>query len=305
MRIPGFKEIGKDFNKFKYAYLMALPVLAFYVIFHYLPMYGAIIAFKDFTPRRGIMGSEWVGFEHFISFFNSFHFVRVVRNTFTISITQLIFGFPAPILLALLINEVSFNPGKRLVQTITYMPFFVSIVVISGLIIDFSQTDGLFNWVRGLFGMSPVPLMTVPSFFVPMFVTSGIWQNIGWNSIIFLAALSSINPELYEAAIVDGAGRLRQAIHITLPGMTPTIIILLILRVGQIMNVGFERILLLYNPATMEVADVISTYVYRRGLLEFNWSFSSAVGLFNSVINFALLVLVNKIAGKVNETSLW
>jgi putative aldouronate transport system permease protein len=303
--LPTGMELRKDFARFKYAYLMVLPVLAFYAIFCYWPMYGAIIAFKDFTPARGILGSSWVGFTHFISFFRSFYFVRVIRNTLTISLLQLLFGFPAPILLALLINEISSKSAKRLVQTITYLPHFVSLVVICGLIVEFSQTEGLFNWVRGLMGLKPVALLNIPGFFAPVYVTSGVWQQIGWSSIIYLSALSSINPELYEAAIVDGAGRLRQAISITLPGIAPTIIVLLILRVGQIMNVGFEKILLLYNSAVMDVADVISTYVYRKGLLEFNWSFSSAVGLFNSCINFALLVAVNKISKKVTETSLW
>jgi putative aldouronate transport system permease protein len=299
------KQIGRDFARFKYAYLMALPVLAFYLVFHYWPMYGALIAFKDFTPAKGIWGSEWVGFEHFVSFFKSFYFFRVIKNTLTISLTQLLFGFPAPVLLALLINEISSSRRKRIVQTITYLPYFVSLVVICGLIVEFSQTDGLFNWIRGLFGLSPVALLNAPRFFVPVFVASGVWQNIGWNSIIYLSAMSAINPELYEAAIVDGAGRFRQALNITLPGVAPTIIVLLILRVGQIMNVGFEKVLLLYNNAVMDVADVISTYVYRKGLLEFNWSFSAAVGLFNSCINFILLVLVNKFARKITETSLW
>jgi len=298
-------EIRKDFTRFKYAYLMVLPVLAYYIIFHYWPMYGAVIAFKDFTPARGILKSPWVGLTNFIAFFNSYYFLRVLKNTLVISVTQLVFGFPAPIILALLINEVSFSPAKRIIQTLTYLPYFVSLVVVCGIIIDFSQTDGLFNWIRGLFGYKHVALLTVPSFFVPIFVTSGIWQHIGWNSIIYLAALTSINPELYEAAIVDGAGRFKQAIHITLPGIIPTIVVLLILRVGHIMNVGFEKILLLYNSSVMDVADVISTYVYRKGLLEFNWSFSSAVGLFNSCINFILLVLVNKISALISETSLW
>jgi len=305
MKFPSAGEIRRDFARFKYAYLMALPVMAFYIIFHYWPMYGAVIAFKDFTPIKGILKSEWVGFEHFISFFKSYYFFRILKNTLSISVTQLVFGFPAPILLALLINEVAFSPAKRVVQTITYLPYFVSLVVVCGILIDFSQTEGLFNWIRGILGLKAIPLLNQPSFFVPIFVASGVWQNIGWNSIIFLASLSSINPELYEAAIVDGAGRFKQAIFITLPGIVPTIIILLILRVGQIMNVSFEKVLLLYNNAVMDVADVISTYVYRKGLLELNWSFSAAVGLFNSVINFFLLVMVNNFSRKISETSLW
>lgn len=302
----GLREtIVRDFFKYKHLYLMVLPVLVFYIIFHYAPMYGAIIAFKNYQPNRGILGSPWVGFKYFESFFKSFYFWRVFRNTILINVYELIFAFPAPILFALLLNEVRSNLFKRTIQTITYLPHFISIVVICGMLTDFLTTDGVVNDFIALLGGQRSPLLQNPNLFRAIFVGSGIWQGVGWGSIIYLAALSGIDPCLYESAVIDGAGRLRQAWHITLPGILPTIIILLILRIGHMMDVGFEKIILLYNPTTYETADVISSFVYRRGLVEFNWSFSSAVGILNSVINLTLIVLANKISRKVNETSLW
>lgn len=295
----------RDFRMNKYLYLMMIPVIAYYVIFHYGPMYGAIIAFKDFTPIKGILGSDWVGLKHFEDFFGSYYFLRVLKNTILISLYTLIFEFPAPIILALLINEVRRRYFKRVVQTITYMPYFISLVVICGIITDFTNADGLINRLFMILGYDGQAMLQKPELFRPIYVLSEIWQRIGWESIIYIAALMSIDLEQYEAARMDGASRLKQMIYITLPGLLPVITIMFILRMGNLLNVGFEKIILLYNPVTYETADVISSFVYRKGLLEFGWSYSSAVGLFNSVINLALLVSANYISRKVNENSLW
>lgn len=295
----------KDVLRNRAIYLMLLPVFAYYLIFHYGPMYGAIIAFQDFNPLRGILGSKWIGLENFTDFFNSVFFVRLLRNTLFINLLDLFFGFPAPIILALLLNEIRWSPFKRLVQTISYMPHFISVVVVVGMLVDFFARDGLVNSLIRPFVAQPIAFLQSPDWFRPLFVGSGIWQHVGWASIIYLAAITNIDPTLYEAAMVDGAGRFRQLLHITLPGIMPTIVVLLILRLGSMMTVGYEKIILMYNPLTYETADVISTYVYRRGVLNTDYSFSAAVGLFNSVLNFALVVIANTISRKVNETSLW
>lgn len=299
---------GKVFNDFvrnRSLYLMLLPVLAFYILFCYKPMYGAIIAFKDYSPGSGVWGSDWVGFKHFKDFFGSFFFMRTLKNTLVISITSLVVGFPAPIILALLFNELKNKYFARLVQTVSYMPHFISLVVVCGLVRDFTMDRGLINTLIAFFGGERVTMLNEPGFFVPIYVISGIWQEIGWGSIIYLAALAGINQDMYESSTIDGAGKWKQMLNISLPGLAPTIIILLILRVGSIMNLGFEKIILLYNPAIYETSDVISSFVYRKGILEFGWSYSSAVGLFNSVVNFILLFGSNWISRKVNETSLW
>lgn len=295
----------RDVRKNKYIYIMAVPVLLYYLLFHYLPMYGAIIAFKDFSPGLGIFGSEWVGLKNFESFFQGPYFLRVLRNTVVINIYQLLFGFPAPIILALLLNEITHNGFKRVVQTVSYIPHFISIMVVCGLIIDFTSKSGVINDLLSMLGFERQSMLLNPGLFRPIYVLSGIWQEIGWGSIIYIAALSSIDTALYEAAHVDGANRWNQIVHITMPGIMPTIVILLILRIGSMMNVGFEKIILLYNPINYETADVISSYVYRKGLLEFSYSYSTAVGLFNSLINFTLLISANKISKRLNDTSLW
>jgi putative aldouronate transport system permease protein len=299
------RTLRGDWQRNYSLYLMVLPVIAFYIIFNYAPMYGAIIAFKNFKPHIGILGSPWVGLKNFIDFFNSFYFIRVLKNTLIISLTYLIFGFPAPIILALLINELKNRFVSRTIQTITYMPHFISLVVICGLIRDFTRDDGIINSFLSMFGWHPVTMLNKPELFVPVYVVSGIWQEIGWGSIIYLAAMMGIDPQLYEAAKIDGAGKFKQILHITIPGILPVIIILLILRIGQMLNVGFEKIILLYNPAIYQTSDVISSFVYRKGLQEFNWSYSAAVGLFNSAINFVLLISANKISKKLKGTSLW
>lgn len=295
----------RDFLLNKYLYLMMVPVLAYYFIFHYAPMYGAIIAFKEYTPIKGILGSPWIGFQNFHDFFTSYYFWRILKNTVVISLYTLCFEFPAPIILAILINELANKKFQRFVQTVTYMPYFISLVVIAGMIKDFTNNGGLVNNLLTYFGANDTAMLQKPELFRTIYVLSEIWQKIGWESIIYLAALMSIDQEQYEAAKMDGASRLKSIWHITLPGILPTISIMFILRMGNLLNVGFEKIILLYNPSTYDTADVISSFVYRKGLLEFGWSYSAAVGLFNSVINLALLITANKISKRISQNSLW
>lgn len=303
------KLLRKDIYQNLGAYIMVIPVLAFYFIFSYKPMYGAIIAFKNFSPVRGIWGSAWTGnygFKHFLDFFKSFYFGRTLKNTITISLAQIIFGFPVPIILALLINEVKNKFFKKAVQTISYMPHFISLVVVCSMVYLFTGEKAFIVQIMRFFGFTGNQnLLNYKEFFVPIYIISGIWQQAGWNSIIYLAALSAVDTELYEAARIDGAGRWKQTINVTLPALLPTIVLLLILAIGGIMSVGYEKIILLYNDFVMETADVISSYVYRRGLVNGNYSFSTAVGLFNSVINFLLVVGTNSISHKVTGKGLW
>ena len=284
---------------------MILPVIVYIAVFCYKPMYGVIIAFKNFRPAVGIMDSPWVGLKHFITFFNDYNFWQILKNTFSISALSILFGFPAPILLALLINEIRNTKFKRAVQTISYMPYFISMVIICGLIKTFCQSDGIITDLVVALGGERVNLLASKNWFYPIYIISNIWQNIGWDSIIYLAALAGIDQEQYEAARVDGAGRIRQIISVTLPGLMPTITILFILKMGNILNVGFEKILLLYSPTTYEVADVISTYVYRIGILDANFSYSTAIGLFNSVVNIIFLLLTNALSKKMNNSGLF
>lgn len=297
--------IVKDFKRNKYLYLLVLPVILYYVLFHYIPIYGSVIAFENFSPMKGVLGSQWVGFKHFIDFFNGFYFWRLMRNTLLISFYSLLFGFPAPILLALLINEVKGKFFKKSVQTITYLPHFLSLVVVCGLIKEFTLDTGVINDIIAYLGGTRVTMLQSAALFRPVYVISGIWQQVGWQSIIYFAALSALDPQQYEAAVIDGAGKLKQLLHITLPGLMPTIVIMLILRIGDLMNVGFEKIILLYNPVTYDTADVIMSFVYRKGLQNFDWSFSAAIDFFNGIINFVLLISANWLSKKSNETSLW
>jgi len=287
-------------------YLLMLPVVIYFIIFKYAPMYGVQIAFKDYIATKGIWGSPWVGLKHFNRFFRSYHFESVVRNTLGISIYQLLAGFPIPIILALMMNEVRKQKFKKAVQTVTYSPHFLSTVVLVGMMTSMlSPRNGIINQlIKGL-GMEPIYFMAEPGWFKSLYVWSGVWQNAGWNSIIYMAALSGIDPQLYEAAIVDGATKRQRIWHITIPGILPTAITLLILNTGNIMDVGFEKVYLMQNGLNLTVSEVISTYVYKEGLVGADYSFSTAVGLFNSVINFILLIIVNKISKKATETSLW
>jgi putative aldouronate transport system permease protein len=299
------QAFSRDLKVNKYLYLLILPVVAYYLIFCYAPMYGIIIAFKDFSPMKGIMGSSWVGFRYFEQFFSSIYAFRTIKNTLLLSLYSLLWGFPAPIILALLLNEVKNVVFKKTVQTITYLPHFISLIVVCGLIVDFTQQQGLINNIISSLGGQRIPLLQKPEWFRTMYISTGIWQSVGWNSIIYLAALAGVDQQLYEAASIDGAGRWKQIFHITLPGIAPTIIILLIMDIGHLMSVGYEKVILLYNPLTYSTADIISSFVYRMGLQQFNYGYATAVGLFNSVVNLLLLVAANSISRKVSETSLW
>ncbi|MFD2116599.1 ABC transporter permease [Paenibacillus yanchengensis] len=298
-------RLRKDLKKHHIIYLIALPGMLYYILYYYWPMLGISIAFKSFHAVDGIWNSPWVGIDHFHAFFDSYYFVRILKNTIIISLYSIVFGFPAPIILALLLNEINKTFFKRIVQTVTYMPHFISIVVVSSMLIAFTQKDGLFNDIIGLFGGTKDNWLLNSNWFRTIYVSSDIWQELGWGSIIYLAALAGIDNSLYEAARMDGASRWRQLWHITLPGLIPTIIILLILRMGAVMNVGFEKIILLYSPATYETADVISTFVYRKGILEANYSYATAIGLFNSFVNLGILLAANKLSKKYTNSGLF
>ena len=298
-------RFASDLKVNRAAYIMIIPVLLFYIVFAYLPMYGVIIAFKDYDISTGILGSSWVGLANFKSFFSSMYFGRVLKNTLTISLCSILFGFPAPIILALLLNEVKHKWFLRTVQTITYLPHFISLVVICGMIKNFTAQDGIVNYIVEFFGGTRSTLLMNANAFVPIYIISDIWQGVGWGSIVYFAALTNVDSELYEACTLDGGGRIRQVFTVTLPGIMPTIMIMLILRLGSILGVGYEKIILLYNPMTKSVADVISSYVYEKGILNQSWSFSTAVGLFNAVINLIFLVLTNQFSKKVSDTALW
>lgn len=298
-------RVKKDWLRNWSLYMLVIPVLLFFIIFNYKPMYGAIIAFKDYSPALGIEKSEWVGFANFTRFFNSIYFQRLFSNTILLSVYNLLFGFPAPIILALLLNEVRHKKFKSLAQTVTYLPHFISLIVVTGMLTDFSLTTGLFNNIIAFFGGKRVSLLQEPGLYRTIYVASGIWQEIGWGSIIYLAALAGVDSQLYEAAQIDGAGKWKQLIHVTFPSITPTIIIMLILKMGTLMNMGYEKTILLYNPSTYQTADIISSYIYRVGLLEQDWSYSTAIGLINSVINLGLLLITNKMSKRFSDTSLW
>ncbi|RXZ82943.1 sugar ABC transporter permease [Paenibacillaceae bacterium] len=300
------QRVVRDFKRNKIIYLMLSPAILYFLLFHYGPMYGMQIAFKNYSTHLGFLGSPWIGLDNFKEFFSSFYFARILRNTILLSVYSLLFAFPAGIILALLLNEIRSSWFKRSVQTITYMPHFISLVVVVGIMFDFLARDGVVNnTLVSLFGTEPIPFMRESDWFRFLYIGSGIWQNIGWSSIIFLASITSIDPSLYEASRIDGANRWKQTWHVTLPGMAPTIIILLILNIGQLLTVGNEKILLMYNPITYETADVIGTYTYRKGILETNYSYAAAVGMFNAVISFALLIIANGISRRVSETRLW
>jgi len=295
----------QDFARNKYKYLIFLPVFIFLLLFSYKPMYGAVIAFQRYRPALGISLSNWVGLYNFEIFFSDFYFRRILTNTLLISAYQLVWGFPLPILFALFLNELKNLRFRRIVQTVSYLPHFISLVVVCSLIKQFCATDGLFNDIIEFFGGVREPLLQFPDNFRTIYVASDIWQHFGWDSIIYLAALTSIDPSLYEAAQIDGAGRFRQAVHITLPGLLPTIIMMLILRMGGVMSLGSEKVLLLYTESTYKTADIISTYTYRKGMIEADFSFSTAVGLFNSVVNVIFLVSANVLAKKVTDVGMF
>ncbi|WP_409342673.1 ABC transporter permease [Paenibacillus sp. MBLB4367] len=287
-------------------YLLFLPTLAYFIIFHYAPMYGLQIAFKNFNPIKGITGSPWVGFDNFERFFESYQLVTIIKNTLGISIYELLVSFPAPIILALMINQLTSERFKRFVQTITYAPHFISTVVVVGMVyLLLSPKTGAVNSFLGLFGIEPIFFMGSAEWFKTVFVFSGVWQSVGWGTIIYLAALTAVNPDLHEAATVDGATKLQRVIHIDIPSILPTVIIMLIMNMGHMMSVGFEKVYLMQNQLNVDSSETIQTYVYKAGLVQAQYSYASAIGLFNTVINFILLISVNKIAKSLKQTSLW
>ncbi len=307
-RIPQSKqpEFLKRVARSKYYLLMLLPCLVFFTIFHYLPMFGIVISFKNYSLFKGVWASDWVGFSHYITFFQSKDFWVLLRNTFLLGFYSLLFGFPAPILLALLLNELRNIAFKRFVQTVSYIPHFISnVVVVSMLVMFLSPSGGLVNQIIEWFGLQPINFLIKAELFRSIFVVSGIWQQVGFGAIIYLAALSSIDPSLYEAAEIDGANRWKKMLNVTLPGIAQTIVILFILNVGSLIAVGFEKVVLLYNPSTYSTADVLSTYVYRVGLLGGNFSYAAAIDMFTSVIALIFLLSANAISRRVSENSLW
>ena len=303
----GFLEIAvKDIRRNKILYLLSIPILLWYLIFCYRPMVGVLMAFQNYNPVKGILGSQWVGMQHFVDFFTGIYAWRIIRNTLALSILDLIFNFPAPIIFALMLNEVKNHYFKKTVQTISYMPYFISMVVMCGIIVDFTSAGGIISTlVANLTGSASQNLLGNPSCFRPIYIISNIWQGLGYGSIIYIAALAGVDQELYEAATIDGAGRWKQTLHITIPSISSTIIIMLILKMGSMLSVGSEKVLLLYSPSTYETSDIISTYVYRMGFESYNYGFSTAVGLFNSVVNTIFLLTTNYFAGKYSETSLF
>ncbi|WP_353474545.1 ABC transporter permease subunit [Salipiger sp. H15] len=287
-------------------YVLLLPTILWLLVFLYKPMYGLQIAFKDYSVFRGISGSPWVGFEHFVTLFHNDQFLRALRNTIHISLLSLVFGFPMPILLALMFNEVLQQTFRKTAQTIVYLPHFISSVIIAGIVITaFSPSAGIVNTVLGWFGMEPIYFLTKAEWFRPIFVGTGIWQEAGFQSIVYLAAIAGISPTLYESAVVDGASRLQMMWKITLPSILPTIIIMLIIRIGNMLEVSFEMIILLYQPATYETADVVNTFIYRQGLQGGQYDLAAAAGLFNAVVAFVLVMTANTISKRFSRTSLW
>ena len=297
--------IRRDWKMNKAVYLMAVPVIVYFFIFNYIPMGGILMAFEDYSIKKSIFGSTFVGFDNFIRFFNSIYCWRVIRNTLLISLYGLLFSFPFPIIFALCLNEIRNTKFKKLTQTISYLPYFISIVVVVSILQDFTSADGVLTQLAAALGDTGGALWSRPEWFRTLYIGSNIWQHLGYNSIIFISALAAIDQELYEAAVIDGAGRGKQTLFITLPELSSTIVVLLILRLGQIMNVGYEKTILMYSPATYETADVIASYVYRVGIEDADYGYSTAINFFNSVVNFLVLFVANAISRKLSETSLW
>ena len=303
---PLSERVACELKKNWALYLMILPVIAYYIIFAYIPMSGVMLAFKDFKVKLGIFGSPWAGRKHFRRFFGGYNFGLLVRNTVGISLYSLLVGFPIPIIFALLLNYLRHERLKKVLQMVSYAPYFISTVVICGMIAIFMDANtGIFNQIIMALGGKPVDFLSNPRYFKSIYVWSGIWQGMGYSSIIYISALAGVDPSLHEAAIMDGATKLQRIRHIDLPGIKSTIVMLLILQMGSLMNVGFEKVFLLQNDLNMKASDVINTYVYRVGLIQNNYSYSTAVGLFNSVINMALVIAANQLSRKLADESLW
>ncbi len=300
------KKTWKHMKRDKQLLILFLPCIVFYLLFRYGPLYGVLIAFKDYSVFQGIVDSPWVGLKHFEKFFSSPDFINLFRNTLLLGLYTLVFGFPVPIIIAVLLNEVRVKFFKKTVQTLTYLPSFLSVVIISSMIIDFlSPVNGLINKLIAFLGFEKIYFLITPEWFRTVYVASDIWSTMGYEAIIYLAAIAGISPTLYEAARVDGSTRLRSMWHITVPSIMPTILIMFILKTGSMIRIGYEKVLLLYTPPTYEVADVFSTFVYRKGLLEANYSYAAAVGLFEAVIAMIMLVAANLISRRVGGRGLW
>lgn len=284
--------------------LMVLPIL-YYAVFCYAPLYGILIAFEDYKISKGVLGSTWVGFKWFSKFITDPYFWKLVRNTLLLNIYGLLWGFPIPIILALMLNEVRHSGYKRVIQTFSYLPHFISTVVVCGMVVNFLSLDGIVNQLLTALGHEKIQFLMLPEWFRTIFTVSGIWQSCGWNSIVYLAALTSVDQQLVEAAEIDGANRFQRIWHVSLPCIAPTISVMLIMQLGRLMTLGYEKILLLYNGSTYETADVIATYVYRRGVVSADYSYSTAVGLFQTFVSLFLLISSNKASKKLSETSLW
>lgn len=307
--MAAFKNVGRnlkeDLRRNYQLYIIFLPALAYFVIFHYLPMYGVQIAFRNYLPARGIWGSEWWGMYHFERFFRSYNSTTVILNTLKISLLSLVLGFPCPVILALLINELRFKRFQKSLQMISYAPHFVSTVAIVGMITIMFSNQGLVSAVARRLGLPYTNLLISPTSFVWIYVLSGIWQGMGWGSVIYFSVLAGIDVSMHEAAYIDGATKMQRILYIDLPSIAPTMVIMLILNCGSIMSVGYEKIYLMQNPLNLSASEIISTYVYKMGLINSDFSYSAAIGLFNSVVNLVLLVLVNTIARKISDNSLW
>jgi len=302
---PFNERLRIDFKKHWQMYLIALPVILYFLIFNYAPMLGIVMAFEKYQIKKGIFGSAFIGFAHFKRLFTSPFFWRLVKNTLLISFYGLLFSFPLPIIFALCLNEVRNKAFKKTVQTISYLPYFISVVVVVSILFDFGKANGLITNIASFFGWDGGAVISSAKWFRSLYIGSNLWQHLGYNSIIFISALAAIDPTLYEAAKIDGANRWQQTLHVTLPGIAPTIVVLLILRLGQIMGVGYEKIILMYGPSTYETGDVIASYVYRVGILDADYGYSTAVNLFNSIVNLIVLCTANFISRKVNDTSIW
>lgn len=299
-------KILKSLYDAKYLILLVTPAIIYYIVFEYLPMWGILVAFKKFSPYKGFFDSPWVGFKYFKMFFEAPNAWQLIRNTILLNIYQLLWGFPAPIIFALILNEINNVKLKKVTQTITYMPHFISTVVVVGLVHMFvSPSTGPINKIIVEMGYKKIDFFADPKYFRTLYVSSGVWRNMGWGAIIYLAALTNIDPGLFEAATIDGANKFQKIIHITLPCIAPTIVIIFLLRIGHLMSVGFEKAFLMQYPANYETSDIISTYIYRRGIRSGNFSYATAVGLFNALINLIFILTANNIARRVNETSLW
>jgi len=298
-------RIKLELQRNKYLYILAIPVILYYVLFCYLPMFGLAIAFEDFSIAKGVFGSEWIGLKHFKDFFSGIYFTRTLKNTLIISFELIAFGFPIPIIFALLLNELNNKKLKKVAQTATYLPHFISMVVFCGIVSNFFGTDGLIVKLIEFFGGENRNYLADDKWFRPIFVFTDIWKGFGWQSIVYLAALVSVDTQLYEAATIDGANRFQKILHVSIPGILPTIMTMLILRLGHVLSIGYEKIILLASPGTLNVAEVISSYVYSAGIQGARYGYASAVGLFQSVVNIIFVLITNYISKKISETSIW